>query len=73
MTPTKLKGLLFKLGYATEGDSTSGSHEWLSCPGRERVRWAFHSSKRELAPIEVRNVLLKQVGLTKEEAKDLVN
>ena len=72
MSPSKLKSLLFKLGYLTEPGGTTGSHEWLSCEGRPRLRWAFHDSKRELSHIEVRNVLMKQVLLEKEEAKALV-
>jgi hypothetical protein len=72
MQPTKLKRLLGKLGYMTDPNSTTGSHEWLVCPGRQRIRWAFHTSKRELAPIEVRNVLLEGAGLQLEEAKRLV-
>ena len=72
MTPAKLKGLLHKLGYRTESGGTTGSHEWLSCSTRPRLRWAFHASKRELSHIEVRNVLLKQVKLSPEEAKNLV-
>jgi hypothetical protein len=69
MSPTKLKGLFAKLGYVTDPDSTTGSHEWLVAPGRQRIRWAFHPSKRQLAPIEVRNVLMRDAGLKKEEAR----
>ncbi|MGY5630266.1 type II toxin-antitoxin system HicA family toxin [Streptomyces sp. UC1A3] len=70
MTANKLRKILEKLGYQEVPDSGKGSHTWLEAEGRPRIRWAFH--KRELAPIEVRNVLVNQAGLTLQEARRAV-
>ena len=72
MGARQLKRLLKrKLGYQEVPDSGSGSHVWLEAEGRPRIRWAFHDS-RELAPIEVKRVLVTQAGLTLDEAKKVV-
>ena len=70
MKAADLLRLLQQLGYVPDQDSGPGSHMWLRCDGRPDIRWAFH--KRELSPIEVRKVLVQQVGLTMEEAKEVV-
>jgi len=74
MDTKKFKRLLLReLGYTVEPGSSKGSHEWLSSPDYNRLRWAFHDSKRELSSVEVRNVLVQQVGLTLEEARRIAS
>jgi hypothetical protein len=73
MAPKRLKRLLKReLGYEEVPNSGPGSHTWLEAPGRLRIRWAFHDSRSELAPIEVRKVLVEGAGLTLEEAREVV-
>lgn len=63
MGANKMKRLLMReLHYAEVPDSGSGSHVWLVAEGRQRIRWAFHDS-RELAPIEVKRILVVQLAL----------
>jgi predicted RNA binding protein YcfA (HicA-like mRNA interferase family) len=58
------------LGY--EGDrSKGGSHFWLEAEGRPRLRFAFHDGET-LPPGLVRDILMKQVGLTEDEALDVL-
>jgi predicted RNA binding protein YcfA (HicA-like mRNA interferase family) len=73
LKPAQLKKLLASLGYQPDSNANPGSHEWLRAQGRNPIRWAFHDSKRELAPNEVKKVLVKQAGLSLEEAKQLVS
>lgn len=70
MSAGKLRRILEGLGYREVPDSGKGSHTWLEADGRPRIRWAFH--KRELSPIEVRNVLVQQAGLSLQEARRAV-
>jgi hypothetical protein len=71
MPAASFKSLLIReLGYMVIPKSGSGSHEWLESSEHPRIRWAFH--RREISSIEVRNVLIKQVGLTIEQAKEVV-
>jgi predicted RNA binding protein YcfA (HicA-like mRNA interferase family) len=49
----------------------AGSHRTLKAPGRPTVRFAWHD-REELAPGEVRDVLVKQVKLEQTEALDLL-
>ncbi|GAA1332373.1 type II toxin-antitoxin system HicA family toxin [Saccharothrix algeriensis] len=72
MGARKMRRLLERaLGYREDPDTRDGSHVWLVAEGRPRIRWAFHDA-RELAPIEVRNVLMRQAGLTLDEARRVV-
>lgn len=71
---TKLRKILEKdLGYRFEPGSKKGggSHCYLVAEGRKRVRWAFHN-KVSIAPRSVKAVLVDQVGLTVEEAKEVL-
>ena len=71
--PKEFKRLLKKkLGYTKVPGSDSGSHHTLRSSGRPDITWAFHDSRNELAPIEVRNILVKQIGLTLEQAKEVM-
>ena len=70
MSAAQLKKLLCKnLGYEEVPASGPGSHCWLRAEGRPDIRWAFHD--RELAPIEVRKVLVDQAGLTMTAAREV--
>lgn len=68
---SKLLALLMRepLGYRVVRQS--GSHRRLRAPGRPALTWAFHD-RRTLAPREVHNVLVSQVGLAEAEALDLL-
>lgn len=58
-----------KLGYEIE--RRSGSHRRLVADGRPPLTFAFHDSA-SLSPGEVRDILVKQVGLDRDEALRLV-
>lgn len=59
-----------ELGYRVVAGRGHGSHEILRSEEHRQLTWAL--SKRDLAPIEVRNILVKGVGLTLDEAKEVV-
>ncbi|WP_394354435.1 type II toxin-antitoxin system HicA family toxin [Nocardiopsis sinuspersici] len=65
-----LRLLKRELGYVEVGHH-GGSHRWLEAPGHRNIRWSFHDG-RELSPIEVRNILVKQAGLDLGKAKEVV-
>lgn len=72
MSARDFKRLLRReLGYADVPGTQRGSHVSLDAPGRARIRWAFHDG-RTLAPREIKDVLLRQAGLTLEEALEVV-
>lgn len=48
-----------------------GSHRRLEGPGRPALTFAFHN-RESLSPGEVRDILVKQVGLSLEEALKVV-
>lgn len=58
-----------KLGY--EIDRQSGSHRRLVAKGRPPLTFAFHDGA-SLSPGEVRDILVKQVGLGRDEALKVV-
>lgn len=69
---TKLRQILKKeLGYQRIPKSGHGSHCLLESDGRPRILWAFHNNVT-IAPGLVRNILMKQVGLSLEEARKVV-
>jgi predicted RNA binding protein YcfA (HicA-like mRNA interferase family) len=49
----------------------SGSHRRLKAAGRPSLTWAYHDG-RTLSPVEVRRVLVDQVGLAESEALGLL-
>ena len=49
----------------------SGSHRRLKAAGRPTLTWAYHDG-RTLSPVEVRRVLVGQVGLAEAEALKLL-
>jgi predicted RNA binding protein YcfA (HicA-like mRNA interferase family) len=73
MKATKLLAVLQAEPLAYEvSERRGGSHVWLvSRNGYPRLRWAFHSGQN-LAPGLVREILVKQVGLTEEKARSLL-
>lgn len=58
-----------RLGYEIERQS--GSHRRLVAEGRPPLTFAFHDSA-SLSPGEVRDILVKQVGLDRDEALRVV-
>jgi len=59
------------LSYRT-GTSRGGSHVWLEAQGRPRLRFAFHDGAT-VPPGLVRDILVRQVGLTEAEAIDVLH
>jgi len=59
-----------EFGYAPVPGRGGGSHQILRAEGWPQLTWAL--TKRDLAPIEVRTILVKTVGLTLEQAKEVV-
>lgn len=62
------------LNYSVErptGRKRKGSHRKLVAEGRPDLRMAFHD-KQELPGSLVREILVKQVGLTEDEALQVV-
>lgn len=67
--PAMLRLLQRELGYQTTRQK--GSHRRLAAKGRPELTFAFHD-RRSLTPIEVRDILVKQVGLGIDEALKVV-
>ena len=61
-----------ELGYAAVPGRGKGSHEVLSAPGRPQLIWAFHRN-RELSPIEIGSIRVKQVHLSLREAQEVTD
>jgi predicted RNA binding protein YcfA (HicA-like mRNA interferase family) len=64
-----LRLLQVELGYAVVRQS--GSHRTLVAEGRPMLTFAFHDN-RSLTPVEVRGILIKQVGLSVHDALKVV-
>jgi predicted RNA binding protein YcfA (HicA-like mRNA interferase family) len=64
-----LRLLQGELGY--EVARQHGSHRRLVAEGKPELTFAFHD-KRSLTPVEVRDILVKQVGLSIDEALRVV-
>lgn len=73
MKARRLRSLLQReLGYEVDPASErGGSHTWLVSAGRPRVRLAFHDGD-EVGGDVVRKVLVRDVGLTLDEAREVV-
>ena len=67
----KMRKLLRELGYRAVPGRGKGSHTVLEAEGRPQIVYAFHD-KEEIGPVMVRKILVKQVGLTIDEAKELM-
>ncbi|MEU0519414.1 type II toxin-antitoxin system HicA family toxin [Streptosporangium sp. NPDC006007] len=65
----QMLSILRALGYEEAG--RNGSHRKLTCAGRPRLTFAFHDGV-SIAPGVVRDILIKQVGLDKDEALKVV-
>lgn len=61
--------VLGRLGY--EEERRSGSHRRLTAVGRPEITFAFHD-RASLAPGVVRSILVRQVGLTVDDALEVV-
>ncbi|OUM44188.1 hypothetical protein FJV46_10525 [Arthrobacter agilis] len=71
MKAKKLRGILWRLGYRDDPERGGGSHLLLRCEGRQDLHWWSHD-KHTFAPHTVRNILVVQVGLTIEEAREVL-
>ena len=70
MKARRLRTLLEReLGY--EVVRQSGSHRTMRAAGRGDVLFAYHDGD-EVGPARVRDILVKQVGLTLGQAKEVV-
>lgn len=69
----QLLKVLAGLGYAEDPASraSGGSHRRLVAAGRPTLTWAFHDSVT-IGPVMVRRILVKDVGLSQEEALEVV-
>ncbi len=67
----QLLRILGRLGYEVTRQDGS-SHRWLEAEGRPRVRFAHHY-RVSVSPAHVRKILVKEVGLTVEEALKVVH
>lgn len=71
MKARRLRTLLEReLGYRVVR-SPGGSHRRLESPGRPPILFAFHDGD-EVGGALVRRILVRQVGLTLDEAKQVV-
>ena len=71
MKARKLRKLLRGLGYHRVPGRGHGSHELLRADGYSDILFAFHS-KDDVPGGLIRNILVKQVGMTREEAEEAV-
>lgn len=72
MKPKQLLKLLRKLGYRIDRSSQNGgSHVWIT-NGTNRFVWAFHPGQA-IPPGLVKKILMKDVGLSEEEARELLS
>jgi hypothetical protein len=65
-----LRFLKREFGYEVEPRRGKGQHLILVAPDRRQLVWGF--GRRDMAPVEVRDVLVKSVGLTLEEAREAI-
>jgi predicted RNA binding protein YcfA (HicA-like mRNA interferase family) len=64
-----LRLLQGELGYVVARQR--GSHRRLVAEGRPPLTFAFHDD-RSLTPVEVRDILVRQVGLTLDDALKVI-
>ncbi len=69
MKSGEMLSLLYSLGYSIKRQK--GSHKHLECPNRPRVLFAFHDGAT-IPPGLVRKILLRDAGLTPEEAAGIL-
>lgn len=71
MKANKFRRVLRALGYAKVPGRGHGSHEILRADGRPQLTFAFHGNATIPGGL-VRSILVKDVGLTMEEAKEVL-
>jgi predicted RNA binding protein YcfA (HicA-like mRNA interferase family) len=72
MKARRLRTLLEReLGYVLVSGRGKGSHRRLEAPGRPGLWFAFHDGD-EVGGAMIRTILVRQVGLTLDEAKEVV-
>ena len=69
LKPKEVLKILRRLGYVQVAQE--GSHRKLDAPGRARITFAFHD-RREVPPAALRRMLVKNAGLTADEARDAI-
>jgi len=69
LSAARLLGILKRLGY--EVDRQGGSHRQLRAEGRPPLTFAFHDGV-DVPPGLVRKILLKDVGLSEDEARKIL-
>lgn len=67
----RLRQILEKLGYRRVPGRGHGSHEILRCEGRPPITWAHHNATT-IPPKLVRSILIREVGLSQQEAKEVL-
>lgn len=70
MNPKKLSKILQDLGYK-EIRQRTGSHRHLSSPEHPSLTLALHT--KEIPPGLVKKILEKDIGLTEDEIKNILN
>jgi hypothetical protein len=63
--------ILGHLGYRVSRHGGS-SHRWLAAEGRPTLQFAYHD-RVSISPARVRKILVKEVGLTVEEALKVIH
>jgi predicted RNA binding protein YcfA (HicA-like mRNA interferase family) len=72
LKPAQLLKRLREIGFEVEPESKGGgSHVWVS-NGEIRLRWAFHKGAT-ISPGLVKKILTRDIGLTDDEAKELLS
>lgn len=69
MKARRLRRVLERLGYVVV--RTSGSHRQMECEGRQSITFSAHDST-EVPSVLVRRILVKQAGLSVQEAKEVL-
>lgn len=71
MKAKRLLALLRSLGYQPVPGRGKGSHTVLRSEGRPQIIYAFHSNE-EIGPVLLRRILIRNVGLTLDEALEVL-
>lgn len=71
MRARELLGLLSKSPLGYEVTRRKGSHRVLDAPGRPRLIFAFHDGQT-VGPAMVKKILTRDVGLTEDQARELL-
>ncbi|ARO11682.1 hypothetical protein BMR99_03330 [Propionibacterium freudenreichii] len=67
----QLRRILEASGYTEVADSRRGSHLTLRHPKLKDIRWAFHD-KQTVPPMLVKKILLRDAGMSLDEALEVL-